>query len=76
VLLDLDWVRNVVPVQTNIVVIHLNDASKRDVIIQLLKDNGVFSMAFGEGMMRMVTHLDISTKQIDETSEILKKIAI
>ena len=76
VLLDLDWVKNVVPVQTNIVVIHLNDASKRDAIIQLLKDKGVFCMAFGEGMVRMVTHLDISTKEIDETSEILKKIAV
>ena len=76
VLLDLDWVRNVVPVQTNIVVIHLNDASKRDAIIQLLKEKGVFCMAFGEGMVRMVTHLDISTKEIDETCEILKKIAV
>ena len=76
VLLDLDWVKNVVPVQTNIVVIHLNDASKRDAIIQLLKDKGVFCMAFGEGMVRMVTHLDISTKEIDETCEILKKIAV
>jgi threonine aldolase len=76
VILDLDWVQNVVPVQTNIVVVHLKEASKRDAIIQLLKEKGILIMAFGEGMLRMVTHLDISTKEIDETIEILKKIAV
>ena len=76
VLLDLNWVHNVVPVQTNIVVVHLKEASKRDAIIQLLKEKGVLIMAFGEGMLRMVTHLNVSSSEIDETSEILKKLNI
>jgi threonine aldolase len=71
---SLDWVDSVMPVQTNIVVVILKDASKRDVIISLLAEHGIRIMAFGEGMLRMVTHLDISSEQIDETCSTLRKI--
>ena len=56
----LGWVKEVIPVDTNIVVAILNDASKRDVVINQLADNNVKIMAFGPGMLRFVTHLDIS----------------
>jgi threonine aldolase len=71
---SLEWVDSVMPVQTNIVVVILKDASKRDVIITLLAEHGIRIMAFGEVMLRMVTHLDISSEQIDETCSILRKI--
>ena len=71
---SLEWVDSVIPVQTNIVVVLLREASKRDVIITLLAEHGIRIMAFGEGMLRMVTHLDISSEQIDETCSILRKI--
>jgi threonine aldolase len=71
---SLEWVDSVMPVQTNIVVVILKDASKRDVIISLLAEHGIRIMAFGDGMLRMVTHLDISSEQIDETCSILRKI--
>jgi threonine aldolase len=71
---SLEWVDSVMPVQTNIVVVLLREASKRDVIITLLAEHGIRIMAFGEGMLRMVTHLDISSEQIDETCSILRKI--
>ena len=74
VLNELPWVAEVMPVQTNIVVVILKDASKRDVIISLLAEHGIRIMAFGEGMLRMVTHLDISSEQIDETCSTLRKI--
>jgi threonine aldolase len=73
-LIGLEWVDSVIPVQTNIVVVLLREASKRDVIITLLAEHGIRIMAFGEGMLRMVTHLDISSEQIDETCSILRKI--
>jgi threonine aldolase len=31
-------------------------------------------MPFGPGMIRFVTHLDISKNQIDETLEVIKKL--
>ncbi|MFZ9027530.1 MAG: low-specificity L-threonine aldolase [Crocinitomicaceae bacterium] len=70
----LGWVKEVIPVDTNIVVAILNDPSKRDVIINQLADNNVKIMAFGPGMLRFVTHLDISKSDIDRTVELLKKI--
>lgn len=76
VLNELSWVKEVVPVETNIVVAILNDASKRDRIIQQLKSEGILIMAFGEGMLRMVTHLDNSDADIDRTCEVLRKLSV
>lgn len=71
---DLSWVKEVVPVETNIVVAILNDASKRDEVIQKLEQKGIKIMAFGPGMLRFVTHLDISSADIDQTISQLKAI--
>lgn len=76
VLNELSWVKEVVPVETNIVVAILNDASKRDRLIQQLKSEGILIMAFGEGMLRMVTHLDNSDADIDRTCEVLRKLSV
>ena len=76
VLNELDWVKEVVPVETNIVVAILNDSEKRDVIINKLAEVDVKIMAFGPGMLRFVTHLDISTADIDKTIEILRKLIV
>jgi len=73
---ELSWVKEVVPVETNIVVAILNYAAKRDQIIQQLKSEGILIMAFGEGMLRMVTHLDNSDADIDQTCAILRKLNV
>ena len=59
------WVDSVLPVQTNIVVANVKAADKRDHYIELLKHKGILCMAFGPGMIRMVTHLNISSNDID-----------
>lgn len=71
----LTWVKEVVPVQTNIVVAILHDPQQRDAIIAELAEKGMKIMAFGEGMLRLVTHLDISQNDIDNACQLLKKIA-
>lgn len=73
---ELPWVKEVLPVQTNIVVTVLNEPQKRDMIIAELAGKGIRIMAFGEGMLRMVTHLDITSSQIDETCEVLKRLHV
>jgi threonine aldolase len=73
-LLNCTWVETVVPVETNIVVAILKDANKRDAIIQEFKDLGVLIMAFGPGMLRMVTHLDITDSQLEQTLQVISKI--
>lgn len=74
VLNEMPWVKEVIPVDTNIVVPILYDASKRDLIINQLAENDVKIMAFGPGMLRFVTHLDITSTDIDRTIELLRKI--
>ncbi|MFM7645037.1 MAG: threonine aldolase family protein [Sphingomonadales bacterium] len=68
------YIASVVPVQTNIVVANLQDPERRDVFIELLKVKGIACMAFGPGMIRMVTHLDISKEDIDYCVETLLKL--
>ncbi len=71
---QLNWVKEVISVETNIVVLILNNPSKRDEIISKLAEQGVRVMAFGEGMLRLVTHLDVSSNEIDQTCDKLGKI--
>lgn len=71
---QLTWIKEVVPVETNIVVTILKDASTRDLIIQKLKEENILIMAFGEGMLRMVTHLDNSDADIERACSILEKL--
>jgi threonine aldolase len=74
-LTSLGWVDHVMPVETNIVVAVLKDPENRDVVIAKLREFKIQTMPFGPGMIRMVTHLDVSAEQIDQVSETLKKIS-
>ncbi len=71
---ELDWVESVLPVQTNIVVAILNDPAQRDTIIERLGERNIRIMAFGPGMLRLVTHLDVTSEQIEETCTVLKSL--
>jgi len=74
VLQDLSWVDSVLPVETNIVVAMLNKESERDEILATLKQHGILAIAFGPGMIRFVTHLDVHTADIERCCEILKSL--
>ena len=73
-LVEQEWVSSVIPVDTNIVVAILEDVSKCDEVIGQLSNQGIKTMAFGPGMIRFVTHLDISSSDIDKTLDVIKKI--
>jgi threonine aldolase len=65
-LLKCDLIETVIPVETNIVVAILKNPSKRDEIIEKLKAEDILIMPFGPGMLRFVTHLDVSVNDIDK----------
>jgi threonine aldolase len=75
-LLELKWVKSILPVQTNIVVIELEFPEKRDEIITELLKDGIRIMAFGPGMLRMVTHLDISPDDIKKVQKALCELTV
>lgn len=72
----LDWVEQILPVQTNIVVICVKNAEKVNQILEKLKENDILAVPFGDGMIRMVTHLDISTENIETCKKVLEKIKV
>jgi threonine aldolase len=69
-----DWIKEVIPVETNIVVAVLKDPSKLDAVIGKLKEKNILAMPFGPGMIRFVTHLDISGYDIDRTQDALESL--
>ncbi len=71
---NLPWVASVLDAHTNIVVAHLQKPAQRDLIIERMAQEGVKIMAFGPGMLRFVSHLDISPEEIEKTCDILKKL--
>jgi threonine aldolase len=73
-LTNLSWIKEIIAVETNIVVAILRDEAKRDLIIQNLSTMGIKTIAFGPGMIRFVTHLDISSDQIGYTIEKLRTL--
>jgi len=73
-LLKCTFIEKVVPVQTNIVVAILKNAEQRDLLISKFAEKGIKCMAFGPGMIRMVTHLNISQQDIDYCVNIIEKM--
>jgi threonine aldolase len=67
-------IERVLAVQTNIVVATLKDPEQRDLFIEALKNKGILCMAFGPGMIRMVTHLNFSEKDCSFCVETLEKM--
>ena len=64
-----EWVESVLGVETNIVVVQLKNPEKRDAILAQFMSFGILAMAFGPGMLRFVTHLDVSAEDIAFTCE-------
>ena len=71
-----DWLDHVIPVETNIVIFILKEKNKRDHMINYLENNGILSIPFGDGMIRLVTHLDLSDDHINYTCDVIKKATI
>ncbi len=71
---EMEWVDHVMGVQTNIVVVVLKEEDQRDPIIAKFQENGIVPMPFGPGMIRFVTHLDVSKSDIDQTIQVIRSL--
>jgi threonine aldolase len=59
-----DYVSQVLPQETNIVSFTMADKSDTQRFLDYLASKGVLAMAMGPGMIRFVTHLDVSREQV------------
>jgi threonine aldolase len=71
---ELNWVEEVLPVQTNIVVARLADHIDVPELIAKCAEKDLHFMAFGVQTIRMVTHLDIDSNNIEHTISVLKEL--
>ncbi|HIP37083.1 MAG TPA: aminotransferase class III-fold pyridoxal phosphate-dependent enzyme [Crocinitomix sp.] len=72
ILKEQNWIKEVIPVETNIVVGILKDPHQQDKIIEELKQKGILIVDFGKGRIRLTTHLDITDKHIAHFKQSLK----
>lgn len=74
ILKSLPAVKEVMPVQTNIVLFKTESAEKASSYLQLLKEQNIMAAATGGGWIRFVTHLDISEEMMEKAEKVLTKI--
>lgn len=70
----LPYIKELLAVETNILIFTLHDAIPLDYFMEILNDNGIQCAIFGKQTVRFVTHLDIDDNMIDKTISVLKKI--
>lgn len=66
-----NWVKQVLPVETNIVIFEVDDSA---VVAAKLAAQGVRCQPFSPTLVRLVTHLDITDDMIDKTVSVLQSL--
>ena len=72
-LASLGYIKELLPVDTNIVVFTLQDDADAGKFLDYLSANNIKGVAFGKNTVRFVTHLDVTDNMVEKTIEILKK---
>lgn len=66
------YIKEILPAETNILIFETRQPGKE--IVEKLKYHGILAMSLAPYQVRLVTHLDISSTDIDQTAEVLKSI--
>lgn len=67
VLEEKQFVDNILPVETNIVIFNIKPYLKAESIVEKLKKEGILTIAMSATQIRMVTHLDIQPEMAEYT---------
>ncbi|AWI26391.1 threonine aldolase family protein [Flavobacterium pallidum] len=73
---SLNWVEQVEPVETNILIFNLRKGLDENQLIQALKERNILISSMGQGKLRIVTHLDYKEVMHDYVRETLQRIGI
>jgi threonine aldolase len=69
-----DFVKMVLPVETNIIIFELKEAGSAPALVEKLKQLGIYCYAITPERVRLVIHLDITADMVNRTIEIFKKL--
>lgn len=69
-----DFVKMVLPVETNIIIFELNDSITALALVAKMKEQNILGYAIASNRVRLVVHLDITEEMVDKTIAIIQKI--
>jgi threonine aldolase len=75
-LTETNYVESVMPVETNIVLFDVAKGFRADEVVHALGKKGILCNTTSNKTIRLVTHLDISAAMIDQTIDVIGKLAI
>ena len=76
VLKKCSFIKQILPVETNIIIFELTDSISADNFVLKLKEQGVLCTGFGGQSIRMVTHLDAPNSMCDKVCVILEQLKV
>lgn len=68
------WVKDVAPVETNIVIFTLQSSVDEKAFMEKLKQKSVLISSMGQGKLRMVTHMDYRSVMHDYVLDVLNRM--
>ena len=69
-----DFVREIMPVETNIVIFHLDEKYPAQKLLAQLKEQNILGHAIAPFSVRLVTHLDITEEMAQKTIDTIEKL--
>lgn len=69
-----EFIEEVLPVETNIIIFSLKDGWTAQNILGKFKEQQILGHAISSNQIRLVTHLDITSQMIDKTLNTIKKL--
>ncbi|UKM63912.2 aminotransferase class I/II-fold pyridoxal phosphate-dependent enzyme [Flavobacteriaceae bacterium GSB9] len=73
-LANLPFIKNIEPIETNIVVFEVNENIDEKAFVQKLANKNIHIISMGGGKLRMVTHLDYTDKMHETLLKVLKSL--
>lgn len=69
-----EWLKELLPVETNIIIFELKEAGTAPQLVANLKEKGILAYAITPSRVRLVVHLDISAEMVDRTINIISTL--
>lgn len=69
-----DFVKTVLPAETNIIIFEVNDQLTAPQLVSRLKEHGILGYAIAPDRVRLVVHLDITAAKVQQTNQIISSL--
>lgn len=69
-----EWLKELLPVETNIIIFELKEAGTAPQLVADLKEKGILAYAIAPSRVRLVVHLDITPEMVERTINIISTL--